>query len=131
MLIVLAVTLAWGLRTEARQRQRDQAAHREIDAARQAAERANAAKTQFLAAPSHDLGQPLHALGLRITSIATRVGRKHAHCFVSVEQCLAEFQSLLSDLLDVVRLDLVAISLTATTFSVTGLMLRFAATNLP
>ena len=131
MLIVLATTLVWGLRTEARQRQRDLAAHREIDAARQAAERANAAKTRFLAAASHDLRQPLHALGMLISSIEARVGRAHAHRFVPVEQCLTEFQRLLSDLMDVARLDSDAIVLDPTTFSINGLMQRFAAMNLP
>ncbi|HEX9707895.1 MAG TPA: PAS-domain containing protein [Steroidobacteraceae bacterium] len=70
------------------------------------AERANAGKTRFLAAAGHDLMQPLNAAGLFAGALAQKTrGDDQRALLTDLESCLHSAESLISDLLDISRLD--------------------------
>jgi Na+/proline symporter/signal transduction histidine kinase/CheY-like chemotaxis protein len=70
------------------------------------AERANAGKTRFLAAAGHDLMQPLNAAGLFAGALAQKMGGKEERALLAdLEGCLHSAEGLISDLLDISRLD--------------------------
>ncbi|MGE0031467.1 MAG: PAS-domain containing protein [Steroidobacteraceae bacterium] len=70
------------------------------------AERANAGKTRFLAAAGHDLMQPLNAAGLFAGALAQKTrGEEQRVLLADLEGCLHSAESLISDLLDISRLD--------------------------
>jgi len=70
------------------------------------AERANAGKTRFLAAAGHDLMQPLNAAGLFAGALAQKTRGEEQRALLSdLEGCLHSAESLISDLLDISRLD--------------------------
>jgi PAS domain S-box-containing protein len=74
--------------------------------ATRAAERANLAKSRFLAAISHDLAQPLNAAHLFTHALAQRLeGSPHAEAVANIDGALGSAEGLLSELLDISRLD--------------------------
>lgn len=77
----------------------------ELASAKTEAEQANAAKSRFLAAASHDLRQPLQALGLYLDVLRARLSPDDASIMHHVEACLSGLSRLLTDLLDVSKLE--------------------------
>jgi PAS domain S-box-containing protein len=74
--------------------------------ATRAAERANLAKSRFLAAISHDLAQPLNAAHLFTHALAQRLdGSPDAEAVANIDGALGSAEGLLSELLDISRLD--------------------------
>jgi PAS domain S-box-containing protein len=94
---------------ERRVRERTQALsvmNEELRAAKGEAERANLSKTRFLAAAGHDLLQPLNAAGLFAGALAQKLaGAEQRSLLADLEGCLNGAESLLSDLLDISKLD--------------------------
>lgn len=88
---------------------RDMTAHKQIEAALRAAraeaEQANHAKSRFLAAASHDLRQPLAALALYVGVLKGRVTPQNVDLVLRIQDCCASLSELLTDLLDVSKLD--------------------------
>src|SRR5580698_6259969 len=76
--------------------------------ANQEAERANSSKTRFVAAASHDLLQPLNAARLFASALESRVRQvPELHELASrIDDSMRAAEELLSDLLDVARLDI-------------------------
>jgi PAS domain S-box-containing protein len=81
------------------------ALNEELLAAKAAAERANQSKTRFLAAASHDLLQPLNAAGLFAGALAQKVEGPPRALVDDLEQCLRAAEGVLTDLLDISKLD--------------------------
>jgi len=74
--------------------------------ARDAAEAANRSKDKYLAAASHDLLQPLNAARLLVSTLRERTLPAAEHGLVErAHQALEGAEDLLSDLLDISRLD--------------------------
>jgi len=74
--------------------------------AKQEAERANLSKTRFLAAASHDLLQPLNAAGLFCSALAQRLQDPDDRNLArNIESSLKSAEALLSELLDISKLD--------------------------
>lgn len=82
------------------QRSRD-----ELIAAKANAEKANLAKSRFLAAASHDLRQPLSALALYVGVLGTRVAPGEGELVTNIRHCVDSLSELLTDLLDLSKLD--------------------------
>lgn len=81
---------------------------READLLRQAkreAERANNAKSRFLAAASHDLRQPLSALSIYVNVLKNHVAATGRPLLVNMTACLGSLSELLTDLLDLSKLE--------------------------
>ncbi len=76
----------------------------ELRAAKAEAERANEAKSRFLAAASHDLRQPLSALTLYAKVLEGHVDPGGAPLLANLNDCLGSLSELLSDLLDLSKL---------------------------
>ncbi|NQD55192.1 response regulator, partial [Pseudomonas sp. CM25] len=78
--------------------------------ARDAAETANRSKDKYLAAASHDLLQPLNAARLLISTLRERPLPEAEHVLVErTHQALEGAEDLLTDLLDISRLDQAAV----------------------
>ena len=94
---------------ERRVRERTQALsamNAELIEAKGAAERANVGKTRFLAAAGHDLLQPLNAAGLFAGALAQKLDSDAQRALLAdLEGCLGSAEALLSDLLDISKLD--------------------------
>jgi len=73
--------------------------------AKVAAENANAAKSRFLAAASHDLRQPLQALGLYLEILRQKLPADDVSVMRYIDICVANLTGLLSNLLDLSKLD--------------------------
>jgi PAS domain S-box-containing protein len=69
------------------------------------AENANQAKSRFLAAASHDLRQPLSALSLYVGVLKSRATPQGDGIEVNIQDCVNSLSALLTDLLDVSKLD--------------------------
>jgi PAS domain S-box-containing protein len=69
------------------------------------AELANQAKSRFLAAASHDLRQPLGALTLYVDVLKGRSTAQDIPLISKIETCCTSLSELLTDLLDVSKLD--------------------------
>ncbi|MGO0108639.1 MULTISPECIES: NahK/ErcS family hybrid sensor histidine kinase/response regulator [Pseudomonas] len=82
----------------------------ELLEARDAAEAANRSKDKYLAAASHDLLQPLNAARLLISTLRERLLPEAEHVLVErTHQALEGAEDLLTDLLDISRLDQAAV----------------------
>ena len=82
----------------------------ELIEARDAAEAANRSKDKYLAAASHDLLQPLNAARLLISTLRERPLPDAEHVLVErTHQALEGAEDLLTDLLDISRLDQAAV----------------------
>ena len=82
----------------------------ELQKARDAAEAANHSKDKYLAAASHDLLQPLNAARLLISTLRERgLPEGERHLVERAHQALEGAEDLLTDLLDISKLDQQAI----------------------
>lgn len=82
------------------------AMNEELAAAKAAAEHANQGKTRFLAAASHDVLQPLNAAGLFAGALLQKLDRPEQKALLGdLEQCLRSAEGVLTDLLDISKLD--------------------------
>lgn len=78
--------------------------------AKEAAEQANSSKDKYLAAASHDLLQPLNAARLLISTLQERdLSHKDASLVQRIHNALGSAEELLTDLLDIAKLDANAI----------------------
>lgn len=78
----------------------------ELEKAKAEAEAANSSKTRFLAAASHDLMQPFNALTLFTDMLKQRVKSTELQDLAcNIEESLTVVESLLSDLVEISRLD--------------------------
>ncbi|MFZ4626206.1 MAG: PAS domain S-box protein [Rhodoferax sp.] len=91
-------------------------------AAKLDADRANHAKSKFLAAASHDLRQPLAALALYVGVLQHRVEADNQILIGHIQQCCTNLSELLTDLLDVSKLDAGVIMPQLESFSVDEFM---------
>ncbi|KTC40133.1 PAS domain-containing hybrid sensor histidine kinase/response regulator [Pseudomonas sp. ABAC61] len=90
--------------------QRRERSEREAREARDAAEAANRSKDKYLAAASHDLLQPLNAARLLISTLRERQLPSAEQLLVErTHQALEGAEDLLTDLLDISRLDQAAV----------------------
>ena len=69
------------------------------------ADAANIAKSRFLAFASHDLRQPLSALSLFIHVLKARIEPQNREVLAHIEACCASLSTLLTDLLDMSKLE--------------------------
>jgi PAS domain S-box-containing protein len=83
-----------------------QVMNEELLVAKAEAERANLGKTRFLAAAGHDLLQPLNAAGLFAAALAQKASTaEQRNLLTDLDRCLESAEALLSDLLDISKLD--------------------------
>jgi len=77
-----------------------------LKVARDTAEQANKSKDKYLAAASHDLLQPLNAARLLVSTLQEReLAEENNHLVERIHMALEGAEELLSDLLDISRLD--------------------------
>lgn len=69
------------------------------------AEYANHAKSRFLAAASHDLRQPLFALTLYVGMLKNKIQPTESTLLGNMASCVSSLNELLTDLLDISKLD--------------------------
>ncbi len=100
----------------------DLTANREAEAALLAAkaeaEAANQAKSRFLAAVSHDLRQPLAALTIYVDILKRDSGVQDTSLVANIDACCTNLSGLLTDLLDVSKLDAGVIAGTVSDFAI-------------
>ena len=102
-----------------------------VKAAQAEAEQANNAKSRFLAAASHDLRQPLSALGLYVGILKDSVAPGDAPLLGNMANCVASLSELLTDLLDMSKLDAGVIDPVIGNFSVNELLTSLVAVHQP
>lgn len=76
----------------------------QLKAATLEAERANDAKSRFLAAASHDLRQPLAAMRLYANVLRDKAPESEQALVASMDDCISVLSALLTDLLDLSKL---------------------------
>lgn len=76
-----------------------------LECAKADAEKANRAKSRFLAAASHDLRQPLAALSLYVDLLKLKVHADSIQIMAHISYCVNSLSELLTDLLDISKLD--------------------------
>ena len=101
----------------------------ELEEARNEAIKANMAKSHFLAAASHDLRQPIFALSLFFSSLKNRVPPQHGELIDKIESCIESLSEMLSDLLDVSKLEAGIIHPNITNFSVDDMLHKLLSTH--
>jgi len=78
----------------------------QLEAAKEEAEQANISKDKYLAAASHDLLQPMNAARLLVSALRERpLGADEQHLVERVHLALDGAEELLTDLLEISRLD--------------------------
>lgn len=90
----------------------------ELIAARKQAEVANNAKSRFLAATSHDLRQPLSALSLYVGVLKKNINQENDKLVGHIQDCVDSLSGLLTDLLDISKLDAQVITPEPSDFSI-------------
>ncbi|MGI9134892.1 MAG: PAS domain-containing sensor histidine kinase, partial [Rhodoferax sp.] len=108
-----------------------QHAEAQMHAARELAECANDAKSRFLAAASHDLRQPLTAMSLYLEVLKSRQGIADERLLSNMGNCVASLSDLLTDLLDISKLDSGAMQPEPRNFSVSDMLARLLAIHAP
>ncbi|GGB52333.1 hybrid sensor histidine kinase/response regulator [Shewanella inventionis] len=95
----------------------------ELEKAKAEAEAANSSKTRFLAAASHDLMQPFNALTLFTDMLKQRVKSTELQDLASnIEESLNVVESLLSDLVEISRLDSKSLKTEQSQFAIDDLL---------
>jgi signal transduction histidine kinase len=116
MAAILALSLACAFVD--RRFERQALAMAEIDKARQAAEAADRAKSEFLANISHEIRTPLNGvLGLSSMLLRTRLEAAQREMVETIEASARTLNVLLSDVLDIARIEAGRIELEAVPFS--------------
>lgn len=77
----------------------------ELHAAKAEADSANRAKSHFLAAASHDLRQPLSALSLYVGLLKEHTPPENTELVDAIQNCVGSLSELLTDLLDISKLE--------------------------
>ncbi len=96
--------------------------NQQLLAATRQAERANASKSRFLAAVSHDLMQPLNAAKLFASSWLETSGDEESRRLAGhIDRSLSAAEELISDLLDISRLESGKLTARPTVFALNGL----------
>jgi CheY-like chemotaxis protein len=90
----------------------------ELKCARSVAEAASAAKSRFLAAASHDLRQPLSALSLFVGVLRSKTAPELQRLVGNIEDCVDSLSELLTDLLDISKLEAGAVVCRPSNFAV-------------
>ncbi|WP_168735185.1 PAS domain-containing hybrid sensor histidine kinase/response regulator [Pseudothauera rhizosphaerae] len=106
-------------------------AEHSLQQARLEAERANNAKSRLLAAVSHDLRQPLSALGLYVGLLDRHRDESEAMLIRSMKDCVASLSALLTDVLNLSRLEAGALQPQMTDFPIDELLDRIVSVNTP
>ena len=101
-------------------------AQAELLAAKAEAELANQAKSRFLAAASHDLRQPLAALTLYVDVLKGRATVRDSSLVSKIEACCVSLTDLLTDLLDMSKLDAGVVLVKVSDFAVDDLLKSIA-----
>lgn len=96
-----------------------------------AAEQANNAKSRFLAAASHDLRQPLSALSLYTGVLNNLPQEADRKVVANMQSCIDSLSGLLTDLLDLSKLQAGVVNPNIVDFSVAGLFGRLASVHAP
>lgn len=102
-----------------------------LQQARQEADKANAAKSRFLAAASHDLRQPLSALSVYVGMLKDAASAPDPKMVAGMQECIANLSELLTDLLDLSKLDAGAVSPTVRDFPVAELLTNLTSVYAP
>ncbi|MEX8517270.1 MAG: response regulator [Leptothrix sp. (in: b-proteobacteria)] len=100
-------------------------------AAQAAAERANNAKSRFLAAASHDLRQPLSALSIYVTLLKSQVTPAGQARLANMKDCVASLSELLTDLLDLSKLEAGVVMPKLSTFPITEMLATLVSVHAP
>jgi PAS domain S-box-containing protein len=114
---------------------RDITARRDAELATQAAraqaERANNAKSRFLAAASHDLRQPLSALALYVTVLDGKLAPEDRPVLANMKSCVGSLSALLTDLLDLSKLEAGVVRPNCCTFPVADVLANDLSVHAP
>lgn len=102
-----------------------------MHAAMTLAERANEDKSRFLAAASHDLRQPLSALALYTNVLDEDVPPRVQPVVANMKACVTSLSALLTDLLDLSKLEAGVVKAAPSTFPVADLLASQVATRAP
>jgi CheY-like chemotaxis protein len=102
----------------------------ELKRASLAADTANAAKSRFLAAASHDLRQPLSALSLFVSVLRNKAGPDLQGLVGNFQDCVDSLDELLTDLLDISKLEAGAVFWRSANFSVDEFFLALQSVSL-
>ena len=94
----------------------------DLKVAKAEAEKASDAKSRFLAAASHDLRQPLQALSLQVGILGRKFKLDDQPLVKKMEQCVFSLNAMLSDLLDLSKLDAGAVAPKIEDFSVAEML---------
>lgn len=108
-----------GIAQDITERKRTEAA---LLVAKAEAEEANRAKSSFLTAVGHDLGQPISALALMIGALEQSVPAVPTRLLQNMRECVKGISGLLSDLMDVSKLDAGVVLPTPSDWSVNELL---------
>ncbi len=90
------------------------------------AESANNAKSRFLAYISHDVRQPLSALSLFIHVLKSRAEPQNRGLVAQIDACCASLSAMLTDVLDVSKLELELVKPQSTRFGVGAFLQELA-----
>jgi PAS domain S-box-containing protein len=102
-----------------------------LQAARIEAEHANSAKSRFLAAASHDLRQPLSALALYVGVLNKRVALEDRPLLHHMKDCVRSLSDLLTDLLDLSKLDAGAVTPNVSDFAIAEMISNLVSVHGP
>lgn len=103
----------------------------ELTAAKYEAESANQAKSRFLAAASHDLRQPLAALSLYVGALENKLTSTDAPLMGGMTDCVASLSEMLSDFLDISKLDAGVVVPNVSDFPVDAILTKIVSSHAP
>ena len=95
------------------------------------AEQANHAKSRFLAAASHDLRQPLFAMTLYVGMLKNKLPPTDSTLVNNMTSCVSSLNELLTDLLDISKLDAGVITPEIRDFSISELLDNLVSIHAP
>lgn len=106
-------------------------AEKKLNDALSAADAANNAKSRFLAAASHDLRQPLTALNMYTGALGKATSPTERKLAANMQACVDSMSDLLTDLLDLSKLDAGVVIPNENDFPVAGLFARLGSAYEP
>lgn len=95
------------------------------------AEKANNAKSRFLAAVSHDLRQPLSALSIYVGSLEDKLTQVDRQLSMNMKNCVTDLNDMLSNLMDLSKLDAGVVTPEVKSFSVAKILARVMSSHAP